>query len=235
MLADLESALEVEVARAGRSTGEATTVLDSVPKRQRMVTSRRVSIAGVLLVLAATVAALVIAALSGDDPQREPTSSSEGGGEPSGTEVELTAAQDFDPPPGDSDEHGEEVKLAIDGIPNTAWSTETYEVLGGDISGTKPGVGLIVESSEPVEGQSISVGTTQGGWDAEIYAAADGPPTDLAGWGEPVGSVADAPEQAQIDLTLTEPAQYYLIWFTKLAEAPDGSRVEVSDVSLGAA
>ena len=31
MLADLENALEVEVARAGRSTGEATTVLDSVP------------------------------------------------------------------------------------------------------------------------------------------------------------------------------------------------------------
>ena len=33
MLADLENALEVEVARAGRSTGEATTVLDSVPGR----------------------------------------------------------------------------------------------------------------------------------------------------------------------------------------------------------
>ena len=32
MLADLENALEVEVARAGRSTGEATTVLDSVPR-----------------------------------------------------------------------------------------------------------------------------------------------------------------------------------------------------------
>ena len=58
MLADLENALEVEVARAGRSTGEATTVLDSVPRRQRLVPSRRVSIAGILLVLAATAAAL---------------------------------------------------------------------------------------------------------------------------------------------------------------------------------
>ena len=67
MLADLEHALEVEVARAGRSTGEATTVLDSVPRRQRLVTSRRVSIAGILLVLAATAAALLIAGLSGDD------------------------------------------------------------------------------------------------------------------------------------------------------------------------
>ena len=67
MLADLENALEVEVARAGRSTGEATTVLDSVPRRRRLVPSRRVSIAGVLLVLAATAAALLIAGLSGKD------------------------------------------------------------------------------------------------------------------------------------------------------------------------
>ena len=35
MLADLEAALEVEVSRAGRSTGEATTVLDSVSSTRR--------------------------------------------------------------------------------------------------------------------------------------------------------------------------------------------------------
>ena len=53
MLADLEAALEVEVSRAGRSTGEATTVLDSVSStRRRFLTSRNVSVAGILLVLA---------------------------------------------------------------------------------------------------------------------------------------------------------------------------------------
>ena len=46
-LRDLEGALEVEVSRAGRSTGEATTVLDSVPrKRRRLLTRRRVSWVG---------------------------------------------------------------------------------------------------------------------------------------------------------------------------------------------
>jgi serine/threonine-protein kinase len=234
MLADLENALEVEVARAGRSTGEATTVLESVPRRQRMVPSRRVSIAGILLVLAATAAALLIAGLSGDDRERGGTDNPGGGGPPTGSEVELTAAQDFDPE-GDNDEHAEEVKLAIDGIPNTAWSTETYDVVGGDISGTKTGVGLIVETAEPIEATSISVGTAEGGWDAEVYAAAEGPPTDLAGWGEPVGSVADAPESPLIELSLPEPAQYYLIWFTKLADTSDGGRVEVSDVALAGA
>src|SRR3954463_15772469 len=94
MLADLENALEVEVARAGHATGEATTVLDSVSGGRRLLTGRRVSIAGILLVLAGTAAALVIAGLSGDDKQH-----SSGGGEgpttPSGSEVELTGAKDF--------------------------------------------------------------------------------------------------------------------------------------------
>ena len=228
MLADLENALEVEVARAGRSTGEATTVLDSVPRRQRLVPSKRVSVVGILLVLAATAAALVIAALNGDDKQR----SSTGGGAtptaPAGSEVELTGAADFDPD-GDSEEHGDEVKAAIDGIPNTTWSTETYD---SDISAVKPGVGLIVETAEPVEAQSISIGTTQGGWDAAIYAADSGPPTDLAGWGQPIGSTTGADDQEPIALTPDGPANYYLIWFTKLASADDGQRVEVSDVAL---
>ena len=61
MLADLEGALEVEVARAGRSHGEATTVLDSVRAAGADRSAAAVSIAGVLLVLAATAAALLIA------------------------------------------------------------------------------------------------------------------------------------------------------------------------------
>ena len=56
-LADLEAALEVEVARSGGSHGEATTVLDSVPSKRKILTTRRVSAAGVLLVLVATVGA----------------------------------------------------------------------------------------------------------------------------------------------------------------------------------
>jgi hypothetical protein len=121
-------------------------VLDSVPRRRRIVPSRRVSIAGVLLVLAATAAALLIAGLSGKDHPR-PTGGNGGGGTPSGEEVELTSAQDFDPEGGDG-EHPDEVKLAIDGIPNTTWQTETYTA-GPDLSlSGKSGVGLIVEAAD---------------------------------------------------------------------------------------
>src|SRR3954447_7146979 len=92
LLADLEGALEVEVARSGTSHAEATNVLDAVPSRRRLLTPRRASAAGVLLVLAAVVAALLIAALTGSN---EPAA--RGGGAPAGGPIELIAAQDFDP------------------------------------------------------------------------------------------------------------------------------------------
>ena len=235
MLADLENALEVEVARAGRSTGEATTVLESVPRRQRLFTPRRVSVAGVLLVLAGTAAALLIAgAFSSDNPGH---GSGGGAGEAAtGTEVPLAGAQDFDPAPGDEDEHGEEVGNAIDGKLETSWSTETYTASANveDAAG-KPGVGLIVEASEPVEGTGLSITSAKGGWSADVYAADAGPPTTLQGWGQPVGAIEDASEDQLVELSVDGDAQYYLIWLTRLTGIPGEYSVQIDEVGLTAA
>jgi len=232
MLVDLENALEVEVARAGRSTGEATTVLDSVPyRRRRILTPRRISIAGILLVLAGTAAALLIAGLTGEDRER---GGGRGSDEPAGTEVELVGAQDFDPL-GDSVEHSEEAEFAIDGDTATTWPTEEYTASAVlTDAADKPGVGLIVDAGEPVQGTSMSISSSEGGWDADIYAAAEGPPEELEGWGEPVGDVANADADHQIDLNVVEPAQYYLIWLTKLAGSPGEYKVEISEALLTA-
>ena len=230
MLADLENALEVEVARGGRSTGEATTVLD-IPRRQRLVPSRRVSIAGILLVLAATAAALVIAALSGGgDKQRENTR--RGGTPPGRLRGRTHRGPDFDPEGGDG-EHPDEVKLAIDGIPNTTWQTETYTA-GPDLSlSGKDGVGLIVEAAEPVEGQSSPSAPREGGWSADIYAAAAARrPTRRLGRADRRRTQRRPPAHRAHP---NGPAKDYLIWFTNLADADDGGRVEVSDVALNGA
>ena len=49
-LADLEGALEVEVARSGDAHGEATNVLDAVPSRRRLLDRRGASrAAGIVL------------------------------------------------------------------------------------------------------------------------------------------------------------------------------------------
>ena len=130
---------------------------------------------------------LIAGADAASDEQRG--SGGGGGAPPGGAEVELTGAQDFDPEGGDG-EHPDEVELAIDGIPNTTWTTETYTA-GPDLSLSRQARRRADRRGRPSRstGQSITVGTTHGGWTPTVYAADSGPPTDLAGWGEPIGSI----------------------------------------------
>jgi eukaryotic-like serine/threonine-protein kinase len=227
-LRDLEGALEVEVARSGRSHGEATNVLDAVPARRKLLTPRRVSTAGVLLVLAATVAALLIAALTGSDKGR--------GGEsaPAGGPIELTDAQAFDPdgdPPGE--EHNDQVALAIDNNPDTTWTTEDYQgsPVVEDAVG-KPGVGLIVDTGKPVTARTMTIRSDTGGWSLDVYGAASGPPATLGGWGAPIGSEDDVSTDQDVQLDMSNPSRYYLIWITTLASGDSGYNVAIGDVQL---
>jgi serine/threonine-protein kinase len=228
MLADLEVALEVEVARAGHSTGEATTVLESVPRRRGLPRSRTVSVAGILLVLSGVAAALLIAGLTGDDDRRGGSAAASGG-----SEVEITDASDFDPD-GDDVEHAEEVGFAIDGNPNTVWATETYGApsIEDATGGAKPGVGLILDAEEPVEGSEVVVDSTETDWQGELYVADSGPPGELADWGEPVATFTGSEAQEGTELALDAPARYYLIWITSTAGYDDGYRVEIKSARL---
>ena len=229
MLRDLEGALDVEVSRAGGvSGGEATTVIESVPEKRRLLPGRRVSVAGILLVLAAAGAALLIATLTGGDDKGDRGGS---GSAPAGATVKLTSAADFDPD-GDQEEHSDEVKLAIDGNPGTGWSTESYSAAASlEDAAAKPGVGLIVGTSEPVDARSIQIISANGGWSGEIYGAESGPPDDLAGWGEPLGTIDGADTDQTVQL---QPAsnQFFLIWITDLAEGDDGFSVEIDEVEV---
>jgi serine/threonine-protein kinase len=232
MLDDLEDALEVEVARAGHSTGEATTVLESVPRRERRIlTPRRVSVAGILLVLAAVAVALIIAGTTGDE---EPRGGGGGGGEPAPTEssADLATVVDFDPE-GDGEEIPTELEFAIDGNPErTGWVGEHYDT--EDFGGLKTGVGLYVETAEPVTATAMQVTTLEPGWSAEVYAAAEGPPEDLAGWGNPIGSVEQADTETRILFDAPTDGSYFLLWFTNLAPASDDDRFrpEVNEIEL---
>ncbi len=235
-LADLEAALEVEVVRAGHSTGEATTVLDSVPRKQRrFVTKRGISVAGIGLLIVAAIAAVAIALLTGNSgPSQQAPPASASGGQP----IEITGDQDFDPTSdgGDGEEHSDVISNAIDGdTKNTAWTTETYDT--ADFSGLKDGVGLIVDAGKPVTPTELDVTTLAPGWTAEIYGSdASTPPDQLKKWDPLSPSLTiDSKEQA-IELNATSPHRYFLIWITNLAPAVDsaegGYRVEISDVRL---
>ena len=232
MVRDLEATLEVEAARGGGTTGEATAVLDSVPRSRRRLAGSRFSSAGVAMALLGIV--LVAAALIFGRDQFEKIG--EDDAPPEGAEVVRLSedgAAEFDPSPGDGQET-ETAELAVDGDPTgTAWSTEHYDT--EEFGGIKDGVGLIVEANgPPVAATSIEIRAASGGWDAEIYTTAGDPPESLEGWGRPVSTITDASARQTVDLDGAE-AKSFLIWITKPPESqeqPGRYQMQISDVRV---
>jgi len=232
MVDDLETALEVEAARAGSTTGEATSVLDAVPPPKRKLSGRaRWSWAAIVALLLVAGGALLAVQL---------ISSGIGGGganEGKGSPVAISSATDYDPQ-GDGEEVGSKVGLVVDGDPTgTAWESEHYdsETFEGTKTGPNPGVGVYVSATSPATPARMIVQSPTPGWDAEVYAAPAGPPSDLSGWGEPVGEVAEASTNQEIELKVPQPSTYFLLWFTKASEArdqPGRYQVEISDIKL---
>jgi len=236
LIDDLSTALEVEAARAGGATGEATSILDAVPSAERKLggggSGRRSWLAIGLLVLVAGAILLAVQLVgSGNGPG--------GGGalKGKGSTVALAEAADYDPQ-GDESEDPETVSLAVDGDPtSTAWSSEHYdsEDFAGTKSGPNPGVGLYVVSKATTTPAEMVIQSPSPGWDAQIYAAPSGPPEELSEWGEPVGEVTDAQKSEEVELHLGSPAKYFLIWFTRAAPSQEQEgryQVEISDVKL---
>jgi eukaryotic-like serine/threonine-protein kinase len=235
LIDDLSTALEVEAARAGSTTGEATSVLEAVPPAERKLPSgggRRSWLAIVLLALVAAAVLLAVQLIgSGNGPG--------GGGalNGKGSKVPLSGASDYDPA-GDGEEDPETVSFAVDGNPSTtAWSSEHYDsdTFAGTKSGENPGVGLYVTAKSTTKPAAMLIRTPTPGWDAQIFATDSGPPEELSEWGEPVGDVTDAGEGEEVELHLGSPAKYFLIWFNKASPARDQAgryQIEISDVKL---
>ncbi len=232
MIDDLSTGLEVEAARAGSTTGEATSVLEAVPPPKRRLPGRpRWSWAAIVALLFVAGGTLLAVQLISSG-QLGSGGAERGKGKP----IALSAARDYDPE-GDGEENRSTVGRAIDGNLATVWSTEHYdsETFAGTKTGPDPGVGLYVTTTSPATPTKMIVRSPTPGWDAQVFAAAAGPPSQLSGWGEPVGEVSGASSVQQIALKVRQPSRYILLWFTKAAEAhdqPGGYLVEVSDIKL---
>jgi serine/threonine-protein kinase len=243
MIDDLSTALEVEAARAGSTTGEATTVLEAVPPAKRKL-SRRATWSWVAILAAIMIAAAVLLATQLIGSGNVGNGGHQGGGGNGGggektTEhaVSIDSATDYDPE-GDGEEDPETVELAVDGNPTgTAWETEHYDTdtFAGTKEGPNPGVGLYVTTEAAVTPNKMKIITPTPGWDAQIYAAASGPPEGIEEWGEAIGEVKNAAKEEEVQLHLGQAAKYFLIWFTKASPASDQEgrfQVEISDVKL---
>jgi serine/threonine-protein kinase len=241
MIDDLSTALEVEAARAGSTTGEATSVLEAVPAAERKLSTRPRWPWGVFalgLVIVAAVVAIILIDSSGNTPI---VGKNETNGNPpkasSSTPVALESATAYDPE-GDGKEEDGTVGLAIDENPTgTSWTTEHYdsETFAGTKTGPDPGVGIYVTAKAASTPAKMVVRSPTPGWNAQIFAAAAGPPEGIEEWGEPIAEVEGAKSTEEIDLHLGSAAKYFLIWLTKASPASDQEgryQVEISDIKL---
>jgi serine/threonine-protein kinase len=234
LIADLEDVLAIETARAGGATGEATSVLRTLPSRARRripfrVRHRAAAVLLLLVVAAAAVAGVVWLATrthhgTGNLNVKAPSSSS--------TSTPLhqvrlcqSCAFGFNPLGTPPNEHPD-ASLAIDNQVGTGWTTQTY------YSGTlnKAGVGLYVDARPMTAARVLRIITTTPGFSATIYARKDQPPLT---WPESGWTKISAPTLVshKQDIRLTSSGtkyRFYLVWITSLAGHPSLALDEVA-------
>jgi serine/threonine-protein kinase len=227
---DLEDVLTIESSRAGQITGEATSVIRSLPRGARRRVPLRARVPHLLVMLALLVAVGAVAAvilLARDHTERGVQVPNVTPTTPDTQVVSLKtkAAAAYDPEGGDG-EHDSEASAAIDDDSQSAWSTESYQ--NGVLN--KSGVGLYVDASPGVAATEMVVRTMTPGWSGDVYAATDGPPDDISGWTK-VGTIPNTRKSNTIELdTAGVKARYYLVWITKLPEGEE--RATISDLAL---
>jgi eukaryotic-like serine/threonine-protein kinase len=234
LIADLEDVLAIETARSGQATGEATTVLRTLPSRARRRLPLRMRhpvrlVVALLLVGAAVAVALILAA----DRAERGAQGTRNIPTPQNTDLipislGQSNAKDYDPLGDNKSEHPREAKLVVDGETSTQWTTETYE---GNTLGTKAGVGIYVVADPTVAARQMQVVSPTKGWSGAVYVAEAGPPpTSIEGWTR-VGDIKSAKPSTRLKLdTAGNRFRYYLVWITKLP--PEADKVEISEIRL---
>ncbi|HXM86515.1 MAG TPA: protein kinase [Solirubrobacteraceae bacterium] len=241
MAAALEDVLAIEAARAGQATGEATSVLRTLPgdARQRLPWRMRHParwLASLALVGAIVAIALIAAAQhahSGTGVSPEVHSSA--GLQP--VALSQTAAHDYNPF-GTEPENRDRVQNVIDSDPNTVWSTahyyeETLKKPGG------VGVGVYLDAAPRVAARAIEIQTPTPGFDVQIYAATklnlsyaygNSTPLTQRGWQGPLASAENVRKAQRIKLSGDSSYRYYLVWLTTLP--PGQQSASISEITL---
>ena len=234
MIAELEEVLAIETARTGAVTGEATSVLRSLPEttRRRVPLRARSSTKALLGLLALGIVAAALLAYVAAQRTERGTGKRENVTPPvqglSSVPLGQRAASDFDPIGGDG-EHPEETSALLDGDRTTTWSTESYD--GGLLR--KPGVGVIIDASPGVAARRLGLRTPTPGFQVSVWIAREGLPRTAPpqGWIRVSAAGVDVDNREQIDLdTAGNRYRRYLVWITKLP--PGKEAVRISEILL---
>ena len=191
--------------------------------------------AAILLIVTALIVAGVLLTREGSGPNGTgaPTTTQAGA---AAAPIPLQAVASFDPMGDNKSENPNDIAKAVDGNPQTSWSTEWY-FNRKFASGQKTGVGLILKAPEKTKLGTLTVASPTQNWAAQVFVS-DGQGATLDDWGTAVAQQTDIKGNATFDLGGTE-GQFILVWITDLGTGPpSGSSPPVvafvNDVTLNA-
>jgi hypothetical protein len=232
LIADLETLLAMEAQRAGSVTGEATTVMRSLPRGTRlrvplMVRHRRtMGVVGIVFVLLAAGAGAWLVSRAHSGGVAPP-----GGGRSVLVRLCRSCAAAYNPDGiGGTAQDDAAADLILDGNADSEWSTDNYYT--GQLD--KPGVGIYVSYPQGTTATKIVIDTRTPGFAATIYGSSR-QPVDArggfprSGW-QPLGSATRVASGRSIPLTGSRRYKHFLVWITKLPS--DSNFVAISEVHL---
>jgi hypothetical protein len=148
---------------------------------------------------------------------------------PAPVAIRPVGGRDYDPE-GDGSENKGAVPLAFDGDGSTAWETSRYRS-SATFSGLKPGVGIVLDLGSPTPVGRVTVAFPVEGVSLELRAA-DAIGDDVSAV-PVVASVVDAKRTTTLTPQGGVRARYWLLWITRLVEAPEGGfRAGISEVTF---
>lgn len=128
--------------------------------------------------------------------------------------MQIVGAGEFDPRPGDGEEHPEQIGLLTDGRENTFWTTVCYRRAN---MAPKEGVGVVLQLSAPAKGHTLVLTSPSRGFSARTYVATT-VGERLRDWGKPTDQGNNlGPGDVELDLG-DGTGRYVLVWFTVLGQ-----------------
>lgn len=178
---------------------------------------------------AVVVALLLLALVTGRSRPAPGSAAPAGPGTPSAAAagpLPVASASLFHPG-GSADDHADEVPLAVDGNPATAWRTQTYA--SADFGRLRPGVGLMLDLGQVRTVREVRVQLATPGLTFSVRAGTA--PGDGLLSAPLLGRVTAAPAAATVPAATPVPARYVVLWIERL---PDNGPFQagVQDVTV---
>jgi hypothetical protein len=145
--------------------------------------------------------------------------------------VKPVSAEVFSP--GGSADSPDSSRLAIDGDPTTAWSTDTY-LDAAPFPTFKPGVGLLLQLPAPTVLSGVAVDLNSTGTIVQIRSSASAAPAKLDDTAELSAPTPLQPGHNNIPVTDPAPVPYLLVWISTLGTTAGKSHADISEITLQA-